>query len=73
MNERNERKVSKKLTAQPHARAGSMEVNGYENPVKRVGERLIYPVPGSYAVGRVCSQLGRVWTEARVLDGAVPG
>jgi hypothetical protein len=35
-NERNERKVSKKLTAQPHARARSMEVNGYENSVKRV-------------------------------------
>jgi hypothetical protein len=26
------RKKTQKLTAQPHARAGSMEVDGYENP-----------------------------------------
>jgi hypothetical protein len=29
---KNGRKKHKKLTAQPHARAGSMEVDGYENP-----------------------------------------
>jgi hypothetical protein len=28
----NTRRKYKKLTGQPHARAGSMEVDGYENP-----------------------------------------
>jgi hypothetical protein len=30
--EKDRGKQHKKLTAQPHARAGSMEVDGYENP-----------------------------------------